>query len=89
MAPDEVPVPALGREVSAPDEVPVPALGKEVSAPGKEVLAPDEVPAPGKEVLAPGEVLAPVPGKEVWGAWVFRSRRSCTLCVCEKEIVTR
>ena len=47
-----------------------------------------------KEVLAP----APVQEKEVWdlaleqgvlGAPAVRNHRSCTLCVCEKEIVTR
>ena len=58
----------------------------------KEVLAP--VPVQEKEVLAP----APVQEKEVWdlaleqgvlGAPAVRNHRSCTLCVCGKEIVTR
>ena len=63
------------------------------------------VPAPVQErgVLVPvqeKEVLAPVPVQErgVWdlaleqgvlGAPAVRNHRSCTLCVCGKEIVTR
>ena len=91
-APDEAPVPekeALvrdgvpapeGKEVSVRDEVPAPEE--------KEVLVRDEVPAPEeKEVLVRDEV--PVPERAVWEAQAVRNHRSCTLCVCEKEIVTR
>ena len=68
-------------------EVLVPVLVQE-----REVLA--LVPVQEKEVLAP----APVQEKEVWdlaleqgvlGAPAVRNHRSCTLCVCGKEIVTR
>ena len=68
-------------------EVLVPVLVQE-----REVLA--LVPVQEKGVLAP----APVQEKEVWdlaleqgvlGAPVVRNHRSCTLCVCGKEIVTR
>ena len=97
------PVPVQEKEVLAP--VPVQERGvwdlalvqeKEVLVPvlvqEREVLAP--VPVQEKEVLAP----APVQEKEVWdlaleqgvlGAPAVRNHRSCTLCVCGKEIVTR
>ena len=70
---------ASGEVLPAPDEAPVPE---------KEVLVRDEVPAPEeKEVLVRDEV--PVPERAVWEAQAVRNHRSCTLCVCEKEIVTR
>ena len=97
------PVPVQEKEVLAP--VPVQERGvwdlalvqeKEVLVPvlvqEREVLA--LVPVQEKEVLAP----APVQEKEVWdlaleqgvlGAPAVRNHRSCTLCVCGKEIVTR
>ncbi len=97
------PVPVQEKEVLAP--VPVQERGvwdlalvqeKEVLVPvlvqEREVLA--LVPVREKEVLAP----APVQEKEVWdlaleqgvlGAPAVRNHRSCTLCVCGKEIVTR
>lgn len=49
----------------------------------KEVLAP--VPVQEKEVLAPALALE----QGVLGAPAVRNHRSCTLCVCGKEIVTR
>ena len=68
-----------GEVLPAPDEAPVPE---------KEALVRDEVPAPEeKEVLVRDEV--PVPERAVWEAQAVRNHRSCTLCVCEKEIVTR
>ncbi len=87
-----VPVPVREKEVLAL----VPAQEREVLAlvpvQEREVLA--LVPVQEKEVLAP----APVQEKEVWdlaleqgvlGAPAVRNHRSCTLCVCGKEIVTR
>ncbi len=87
-----VPVPVREKEVLAP----VPVQEREVLAlvpvQEREVLA--LVPVQEKEVLAP----APVQEKEVWdlaleqgvlGAPAVRNHRSCTLCVCGKEIVTR
>ncbi len=91
-APDEAPVPE--KEALVRDGVPAPE-GKEVSVRDevpareeKEALVRDEVPAPEeKEVLVRDEV--PVPERAVWEAQAVRNHRSCTLCVCEKEIVTR
>ncbi len=94
-----VPVQERGVLVPVPEKevlVPVPVREKEVLAlvpvQEREVLA--LVPVQEKEVLAP----APVQEKEVWdlaleqgvlGAPAVRNHRSCTLCVCGKEIVTR
>ena len=91
-APDEAPVPE--KEALVRDGVPAPE-GKEVSVRDevpareeKEALVRDEVPArEEKEVLVRDEV--PVPERAVWEAQAVRNHRSCTLCVCEKEIVTR
>ena len=90
------PVPVQEKEVLAP--VPVQERGvwdlalvqeKEVLVPvlvqEREVLA--LVPVQEKEVLVRDEV--PVPERAVWEAQAVRNHRSCTLCVCEKEIVTR
>lgn len=82
---------------------PVPVREKEVLVPVPEREVWDLVLVQEKEVLAPvreKEVLAPAPvqEKEVWdlaleqgvlGAPAVRNHRSCTLCVCGKEIVTR
>ncbi len=84
---------------------PVPVREKEVLVPVPEREVWDLVLVQEKEVLAPvreKEVLAPVPVREkealaparaleqgVLGAPAVRNHRSCTLCVCGKEIVTR
>ncbi len=85
-------LPVREKEVLAPVPVQERGVLVPVLAQEREVLAP--VPVQEKEVLAP----APVQEKEVWdlaleqgvlGAPAVRNHRSCTLCVCGKEIVTR
>ena len=94
-------LPVREKEVLAP----VPVREKEVLVPVPEREVWDLVLVQEKEVLAPvreKEVLAPVPVREkealaparaleqgVLGAPAVRNHRSCTLCVCGKEIVTR
>ena len=96
-----VPVLAQEREVLAPVPVQERGVWDLALVQEKEVLVPVLVQE--REVLAlvpvqEKEVLAPVQEKEVWdlaleqgvlGAPAVRNHRSCTLCVCGKEIVTR
>ena len=85
-------LPVREKEVLAPVPVQERGVWDLALVQEKEVLVPVLVRE--KEVLAP----APVQEKEVWdlaleqgvlGAPAVRNHRSCTLCVCGKEIVTR